>query len=183
MHDMQFALGAAGGVSGSASSMIPGIFFSKNGGGDALFIAAAGRTQLTKLADEKIGDIDCYVVSSAIDPAKLPNNGKLPNNIGKIGITTTTLWIGKRDYLIHQTRTTLENSSITLPQISDANIKTILERQNKPTTPEAIAALRTEMEAANKQAQSALKSGKFVFTQTHENISVNQKFSPADFQQ
>jgi len=62
MHDMQFALGAAGGVSGSASSMIPGIFFSKNGGGDALFIAAAGRTQLTKLADEKIGDIDCYVV-------------------------------------------------------------------------------------------------------------------------
>jgi len=66
-------------------------------------------------------------------------------------------------------RTTLENSSITLPQISDANIKTILERQNKPTTPEAIAALRTEMEAANKQAQSALKSGK-LFSPKHTRI-------------
>ncbi len=112
-----------------------------------------------------------------IDPAKLPGQGKLPNNTGKIGTVTTTLWIGKRDHLIHQTRTTTEGASITPPQESDSDIKTILERQNKPATPEAIAALRTELETAMKQAQGV----KFVFTQTHENISVNQKFSPADF--
>ena len=176
MSDMQFALSAATSVSGSAAATIPGTFFKQNWG-DVLRVAASGRSQLTKESDEKVVGIDCYVVSSTIDPAKFPNQGKLPNNTGKLGTTTTTLWIGKRDHLIHQTRATIEGATITPPRESDSAIKTILERQNKPVTPEAIAALRTELETAMKQAQGA----KFVLTQTHENISVNQKFSPADF--
>jgi hypothetical protein len=90
---------------------------------------------------------------------------------------TTTLWIGKRDHLIHQTQTVMEGLTIRMPQESDSDLKTILERQNKPATPEAIAALRTELEASMKLA----RSGTFVSTQTHENISLNQNFSPADF--
>jgi hypothetical protein len=116
-----------------------------------------------------------------IDPAKLPNQGKIPNNKGQVGTMTTTFWIGKRDHLIHQTRTVMEGATITLPQESDSDLKTILERQNKPATPEAIADLRAFLEKSTKLALSALNSGKFVFTQTHENIAVNQKFSPADF--
>lgn len=146
MRDMQMALGAATGVSGSAASTIPAAFFKQNWG-DVLGVAASGRSEIKKENDAKIGGVDCYVVSSVIDPANLPNKGKLPSNTGKMGITTTTLWIGKRDSLIHQTRTTLEGMSITPPQESDSDIKTILERQNKPATPGAIAALRCEASA------------------------------------
>ena len=71
----------------------------------------------------------------------------------------------------------MEGGYGTPPELSDSDIKKILERQNKPTTPEAMAALRTEM----KKSTESLRGEKTVFTQTHENISVNKKFSPADF--
>jgi len=44
-----------------------------------------------------------------------------------------------------------------------------------------MAAMRTKIETEMKQAQSQLKSGKMTFTQTYENISVNQKFPASDF--
>jgi hypothetical protein len=179
-NDMQQALAMGTGVSGGATSEIPGTFF-KQHWGDMLGVAALGRSQLKKGNDEKVGDIDCCVISSVIDPSKLPNKGKLPSNTGKVGTITTTFWIGKRDHLIHQTRTVMEGATITLPRQSDSDLKTILERQNKPATPEAIATLRAELEKSMKQAQNRLNSGKFVFSQTHENIVVNQKFSPEDF--
>ncbi|HZL78537.1 MAG TPA: sigma-70 family RNA polymerase sigma factor [Candidatus Limnocylindrales bacterium] len=179
-HDMQFALGAAGALSGSAASTIPAVFFKQNWG-DELGIVASGRWQVKKEGDEKVGAVDCRVISSVIDPNKLPNQGKIPNNKGQIGTITTRLWIGKRDHLIYQTRKIMEGATIALTQQSDSDLKTILERQNKPATPEAIGELRAFLEKSTKLAQSALNSGKFVFTQTHENISVNQKFSAADF--
>jgi hypothetical protein len=176
MHDMQFALGGAGGASSSAASMIPGIFFSKAGGSDALFSAAEGSTKLTKLADEKIGGVDCQVVSSVIDPPMLPGGNKLPNNTGTFGPTTTKFWIGKKDHLIHQTQTILEGFSMTM-KFTDENLTAILKRQNKPATTEALAALRAEMDKTTTLAQNA----KFTFTQTHENIVPDKKFSLADF--
>jgi RNA polymerase sigma factor (sigma-70 family) len=177
MNDMQQAFAMAMGVSSSAAT-IPATFYKQNYG-DVLGVPAMGRSQLKKEGDEKVGDVDCYVFSSMIDPAKLPNKGELPNNTGKVGTVTTMFWIGKQDHLIHQTRQTMEGMSIAMPRQSDDSIKTILERQNKPSTPEAVAAWRTQMDTMMKQAQGA----KFVFTETHENISVNQKFSPADFSQ
>jgi RNA polymerase sigma factor (sigma-70 family) len=180
MKDMQMALASATGVSGQAAATIPGTFFNQSWG-DVLKVAASGRSQLEKEGDERVGAVDCSVISSMLDPKKLPGQGKIPNNGGQVGTMTTTLWIGKQDHLIHQSRMTMDGATIALPQESDANLKTILERQNKPVTPEAIAVLRKEMETINKQAQSALSSGKFVFTQTHENIVVNHRFSPADF--
>ena len=176
MHDMQFALGAAAAVSASAGSTVPAAFF-KQTWGDALELFGAGVSKIKRGNDAKIGGVDCYVVSSVIDPANMPDQGKLPKNTGKAGIMTTTLWIGKRDHLIHQARTTMEGASITPPYESDAAIKTILKRQNKPATPEAIVALRTELETSMKQAQGKT----VVFTQTHENISVNQTFPSSDF--
>jgi hypothetical protein len=128
------------------------------------------------LADEKIGGVDCLVISSVIDPATLPDGGKLPNNAGTIGTTTTKFWIGKRDRLIHQTQRTLEAVSISI-KFTDENLITILKRQNKVVTLEAIAALRTELDTSTKLAHGT----KYIFTQTHDNIVVNQQFSPADF--
>jgi RNA polymerase sigma factor (sigma-70 family) len=178
-RDMQTALADATGISGQASSTIPGTFFNQNWG-NVLKLNPAKST-LQKLKDETVDDVDCFVLSTIIDAANLPNKGKLPNNAGNVGKTTTTFWIGKQDYLIHQAQTIVEGASITLPQLSDSQIKAMVERQNKPATPEAVAAMRTQLQTVTKQAQSAIGSGKIVSTQTHENISVNQKFSLADF--
>lgn len=58
------------------------------------------------------------------------------------------------------------------------------KNQKEPVTLEAIAAMRPQMRAIMKQVQSTLKTGfesGVVHTQLHEKISVNQKFSTADF--
>ena len=180
MNDMQQGFSAAIGVSSSAVS-IPATFYKQNFG-DVLAVAALGQSELKKESDEKVGGVDCHVFSSVIDPAKLPNQGKLPNGVGKFGMTTSTLWIGKQDHLIHQIRTVTEAMSNTVTTPSDSDIKLMLERMNKPATPEAIAAMRAKLESAAKQLQQA--PGKKVVvthTQIHENITVNQKFSPEDF--
>lgn len=178
-RDMQSALAAATGISGSASSTIPGTFFNQNQG-NVLKINPAKST-LQKLKDEPVDGVDCYVLSTIIDAANLPNGGKLEDNTGKIGKRTTMLWIGKRDHLIHQAQNIVEGASITLPRLSDATIKAMVEGQKKPATPENLAAMRAQLEAVNKQFQSSVASGKIVSTQTHENIVVNRKFSATDF--
>jgi outer membrane lipoprotein-sorting protein len=168
MDNMQQAFAAATGVSSSATQ-IPATFYKQNYG-DVLGVPASGRSQTKREGDEKVGDVDCFVISSSLDPVKLPNNG------GNTGKTTTRLWIGKKDYFIHQSQTMTEGASITL-QESDSDLEAMLEKQNKAVTPEAIAALRAELGKSMNQAQGA----KFVFSQKHENIVVNSEFSPSDF--
>ena len=70
------------------------------------------------------------------------------------GRTVTRLWIGKRDYLLYQ-----------------------IQRHQIPPTVEPSA-----MQSPNAPVTKA-KSEESVFMQTHENISVNQKFPHTDFQQ
>lgn len=181
-RDMETALGAATGVSGQASATIPETFFNQNQG-NALGKINSAKFALQRLKDGKVGNVDCFVLSTVIDSAKLPNGGKLPDNAGKVGKTTTTLWIGKQDDFIHQSQTIMEGTSITPPQMNDSQIKAILDKPGHPATAEDIAAMRTQLVAANKMAQSMMSSGKFVFTQTHENISVNRNFSVAELSQ
>jgi outer membrane lipoprotein-sorting protein len=169
MQSREMAIGGATGISSSTAADIPGTFFNMAWGGQ-LGVFASERVKVKRGADEKIGDTDCYVVSSTLDPIKLPNN------MGTSGTTTTKLWIGKQDYLIHQIETTSEGG-VTHLKISDGDLKSILERAGKPATPEAIAALRQKIEQDEKAAQN----GKVVMTQTYENISINQKFSVSDF--
>lgn len=151
-QNLQMALNYTRGASGEASSTIPGVFFKLNWpsgyGGNALNQTNA---TIQRQKDEIINGVDCYVVSS--------------RHAG-----TTTLWIGKRDSLIHQTRTILQESSA---PPSDSEIMAILKSQNQPATPEAVASAK----AAMKQIQTM----KVISTQTHENIVVNQKISPTDF--
>jgi RNA polymerase sigma factor (sigma-70 family) len=75
------ALSGATGISASASATIPGTFFKMNWGNQ--LGSASGEKQQ---ADEKLGDVDCYVFTSE-------SKGR-----------TKTLWIGKQDFLIHQVR-------------------------------------------------------------------------------
>ena len=173
MQNMKTALSQATPLSYSSASGIPGIFFNQDFGDLFFAPAASGRYPLQKEKDAKLGAVDCYVVSSVIDLSKQPDKGKP-------GKGTTVLWIGKGDFLIHQCRTKYVEKADPSAQAIDEAIKKSLEMQNKAATPEAIAAMRPLMKATMRQVQSMLESG-VVFTQPHENIVVNEKFSPADF--
>ena len=169
MHSMQMALASASGVSGSAAASIPGAFFEQNWG-DQLDVFLSSNAKVQKLPDDQIGGTDCHVIESRLDSIVLPND---TGNSGKV---TTRLWIGKLDHFIHQIRTTSDGATVKI-QFKDEDLKIILERQDRPATPEEIADLRAQLEKSTKAAQG----GKIVFMQTHENISVNEKFSSSDF--
>ena len=181
MPNMKTALTQATGLSASAASTIPGAFFNQDLGDVFIAPVRSGRHPLQKEPDGKVGNVDCYVVSSTLDFSKILDNG------GKPGTAATTLWIGKQDFLIHQCSTKYMekvDTSATSDQAIDEAIKKSLEMQNKPVTPEGIAAMRPQMTAVMKQVQATLKSSfesGVVSTQTHENIVANQKFTPADF--
>ena len=101
---------------------------------------------------------------------------------------STELWIGNNDFLIHKTSVRYfekvdENFSQN-DEVIDQAAKKTLEMQSKPVTPEAIAALRPQMREMRKQVQPILKSAfkeGILYTQTHENISINQSYAPRDF--
>ena len=181
MRNRQLALGAAGGISSGVSSSIPTIFF-KDSSGDYLKVAASGRFPITQEKDEKVGDFNCFVLSGSLPSMKLPQND------GSIGKNSYKLWIGREDYLIHKTQNSIE-MAIKMPSvpISDELVKNALAENNKEATPAAMAAKRAEMEKAMKtgqeKAEKIMKAGKFVFTQIHENIKVNETFSAVDFAQ
>ena len=167
--DRQAALTSATTAAGGwMVSTIPELFFNQNSGG---LLNAADQT-LKRQQDESVNGVDCYVVSSSTDPASADAAGK----------KSTTLWLGKQDHFIHKTQIIIEKMSLpTTPQVSDADIKKVLEMQNKPATPEAIAAFRPMLEQTLKQTQKLMNSGKFVYIQTRGNFSVNEKYPPSDF--
>jgi len=100
----EMALGGIPGISSSAATTIPATFF-KMGLGDQLGGPSSGEK---RQADEKVGDVDCYVLASE-------SNG-----------TTKTLWIGKQDFLIHQIRTAtsaVPGNAALPPLAAPANIR------------------------------------------------------------
>jgi outer membrane lipoprotein-sorting protein len=134
--ERESALGGATGISGSAAATIPGTFFKMNWGNQLGGLVSNEKRQ----ADEKVGDVDCYVFSSEL-------KGR-----------TKTLWIGKQDFLIHQVRnvTSVEAMKAALAEAAKHN----------PGMP-------ARLQKIEPQGVTS--------TETHENIVVNQKFSPADF--
>lgn len=84
--NQEIALAHAAAGTGGAAAAIPRIFFHLPGG--VLDEPGSGLESNNKAQpDEKLGDLDCYVLSSEL--------------LGQ----TNTFWIGKRDFLIHQIRT------------------------------------------------------------------------------
>lgn len=132
----ELALSSATGISGGAAATIPGTFFKLNWGDQLGGSAQNGKKQ----PDEKIGGADCYVLTSEV-------KGR-----------TKTLWIGKQDFLIHQTRVV--------------------------TSAEAIKAALAE--AAKRNPEISAVRPKFdpqgiTSTETHANIVLNKQFTQADF--
>ncbi len=134
---------------------------------------------IEKQPDEKLDGADCFVVSSSAKPTNMVSSSA--ESSVKLGQKTITYWVGKQDYLIHQIKTIIAKTSVSLPE-SDSEISTMLEGQHKPATPEAIAAMRAMLTQANRQVQ-AMTAGQFISIQKHENISSNEKFSAVDFKE
>ena len=175
------ALAVAGPLCNLVASTVPGAFFNQDLGDVFIAPALSGRYPLEKAKDAQVGEVNCYVLTNSVDLSKVPA-------AGKPGTVWTTLWIGKDDFLVHQTRTRyvepVNEKALSSDQALDDAIKKTLEMQNKPATPEAVAAMRPQMRAIMKQVQSTLKAGftaGIVTTQTHSSIKVNQALQPADF--
>jgi RNA polymerase sigma factor (sigma-70 family) len=81
--DKETVFASGTGISAGATATIPASFY-KIKWGNRLVGAVSDETQL---ADDKVGDTDCYVFTSE-------SKGR-----------TNTLWIGRNDFLIHQVRT------------------------------------------------------------------------------
>jgi len=99
------------------------------------------------MADEKIGDVDCYVLTGEI----------------KKGITHT-LWIGKQDFLIHQSR------NVTSAEVLKATMAAAAKNH-----PEIAASLQRIQELQNSGLQGITAN------ETHRKIVVNPKLTAADF--
>ncbi|MDR3460180.1 MAG: hypothetical protein P4N60_22360 [Verrucomicrobiae bacterium] len=78
--DRETALASATGVSGGVAANLPGAFFNLSWGG----LLRAHQTDFTRAPDDKVGEVDCFVLTHAAD--------------GR----ANTVWIGKQDWLIHQ---------------------------------------------------------------------------------
>ena len=183
MKDMQTAL-ASTAAFGNSAIAVPEIFF-RLPLGDPMNLIVAGEVETRREKDGQVGGVDCYVISSVVDPAKIHAEGTLPDSVGKTGTATRLFWIGKRDHLIHQIQSNVDLASMAATsqaRLSDADIKRLLEKEEKPVTAESIADMRARLEALSEKMKKVMKSGKMVSTETHERISVNKEFSPTDFQ-
>lgn len=183
MKDRETALASATGVSSSAAATVPAEFFQQNWG-DVLGLAAAESTRARREHDERIDGVNCYVLTYTVGPTRSHSHvleskqhRKVP--VPGFGKTKTTVWIGMKDHLIRQVRTTTEGVHYSSSQMealmTDKDVKAILRGQKKAATPEAIAALRAQMKQ--------VLDKEIVTTQTHENISVNPNLSASDFRE
>jgi RNA polymerase sigma factor (sigma-70 family) len=173
-RDMQQTFASANGTSGNLASTVPCAFF-KLPYGDSLGVFTAERAQTKRLPDEKVGDTDCYVIANILDGNQIGDMPKTPNIRVKVGGITNTLWIGKRDHLIRKATSIIGNTSIAV-KWTDNMLAQQLKLQNKPVTPENLGTLRAEMEKAQAQAANG-----FTFTETHDNIVINQQLPPTTF--
>lgn len=132
---MEKSLSNAAGVSGGATVAIPGAFFGLN------WPNRPGRSAAgyNRHPDEMVGEVNCHVFAKS-------SNGR-----------TITLWIGKKDFLIHQVRT----------ETSAATMKKLLAEaaRNNPD--------RARLNTPEPQDTMSIE--------THSHIVVNQPLQPADF--
>jgi RNA polymerase sigma factor (sigma-70 family) len=167
--DMQGAMiGATEASGGWLASAIPELFFNKSWGG-VLSSAEIFKRQ----KDEAVNGFDCYVLTGVIN--------KKDHDTAKLE-SSATVWIGKKDNLIHKTHVVMKPIVMaTTPEVTDEQIKKVLEMQNKPATPEAIAELRPLIAETVKQTQKLMASGSIDYVQTRDQIVVNETYPETDF--
>jgi hypothetical protein len=128
---LRLALKESACYSGGASENVPVIFFNLESDNDLDYSTYDERQE----PDENVGSINCYVFTR------------------QSGGTTRTLWVGKRDFLIHQ-------------------IRTVISAQEMLATAEKITGGRSRPAAFSHQ---------LTVTEIHTHIEVNRQFSRSEF--
>jgi outer membrane lipoprotein-sorting protein len=128
---LRIALKESACYSGGASENIPVIFFNLESDNELDYSTYDEQQE----PDDNVGSIDCYVFTR------------------QSGGVTRTLWIGKRDFLIHQ-------------------IRTVISAQEMLATAEKITGGRPRPEAFSHQ---------LTVTEIHTHIEVNRPFSRSEF--
>jgi hypothetical protein len=106
--DREMALAHAAAFSGGATATVPRLFFDQQWVDQPLEDSVF---TVDRQADEKVGDISCYVFAR-----------------GAMG-ATNTLWIGKQDFLIHQTRTTVIREPMPAFTATETHTNIVLNRK------------------------------------------------------
>jgi outer membrane lipoprotein-sorting protein len=130
-NSLNVALDEAAPSSGGVSANIPTMFFDIESGNE-LKRSVYDESQQQ---DDNVGSVDCYVF-------KRESQG-----------LTRTLWIGKKDFLVHQVRTVI--------------------------SAEAMRATMAKLTQERPQSIAFLQD--FTSTETHTNIVVNKRYSRSDF--
>ena len=176
-------------VSGGATTVIPAMFFGVQIPDDPerrpwmRLIQAARRSvaHLVKEPDEMVGGTDCHVLSAETTEGK------------------ARLWVGKDDDLVYQSQ---QRVKARLPDATDSEITNMLASIPGPP-PLPVSEMKARIDRGRKEATATMKQvtvvfsdnkgtsglksmtidppSTTVFTQTYEDISVNQKFLPANF--
>jgi len=103
----EIALAHGANSSGGATATIPGMFFEQRWEDKPVDDLAF---TVTRLANEKVGDFNCYVFTR-----------------GAMG-ATNTIWIGKQDFLIHQVRTVAHMKSMPAAAFTETHTNIVLNR-------------------------------------------------------
>jgi RNA polymerase sigma factor (sigma-70 family) len=116
-------------------------------------------SDFTRSKDARVGTNDCYVLSAQQPEIKI------------------TLWIGKLDWLVHQSR--LTKGAMPVPPLDDKAVMELLTVRHLPVTPASIAIAKTMMQ---EQVGQFMKSD-ITLTETDESISVDETLSKQDLVQ
>jgi RNA polymerase sigma factor (sigma-70 family) len=176
-------------ISGEATAVVPAMFYgvqipenSEKNPWMRLVESVRGKmTHLVEKADEKVGETDCRVLTAETKDG------------------TTRLWIGKDDFLVHQSQQSVKAH---LPDATDSEIANLLAG-SPGQPPMSVSEMKARINKGQREASATMKPvtvvfsdnngtsglksmtiqppGITVYTQTYENISVNQQFSAADF--
>jgi hypothetical protein len=93
--------------SGGVTARVPGMFFEQRWENQPVDDLAF---TVTRLADEKVGDFNCYVFTR-----------------GAMG-ATNTIWVGSQDFLIHQVRTVAHMKSMPAATFTETHTNIVLNR-------------------------------------------------------
>ena len=160
-------------VTPSISTVAP-LFFNETWGNfGKLPIFSSSKVQ--KRDDEKIGDMECFVLT---ETSQLPGLTKQ-----ETGTNKETLWIGKQDQLIYQIQRVLD-WPIVLRPTDDKFVRDLLQKMRSPVNPQTVTEMKKQLEERNRQLAEQQKLNtiaRMTFIETHENIAVNQPLSKEDF--
>ena len=133
-------------------STVPALFYSLNWGNILTTMMYSSPAELLRLKDETVNGIDCYVLQRT--------------NL------SLTVWVGKQDFLIRRYRNfiskarALENAKVVMLHLPKTNRFSPLISLPPPISPAR----------SISPAQSDI-----TFTETYENVVVNENLKPADF--